>query len=108
MEAEVLYDGFTVSHRCIAALLIIARPLGVSLLISNYKTRENALLTLAVYIYVICGYQTSHHQAIWHKTLSGKRLPCLVDVIYQCIVVFSVTLLYFLGDRVSIHPCEAD
>ncbi len=38
VEAEVLYDGFTVSSRCIAALLIIARTLGVSLLISNYKT----------------------------------------------------------------------
>jgi hypothetical protein len=38
----------------------------------------------------------------------GKRLPCLVDVVYQCIVVLSVTLLYFLGDRVSIHPREAD
>ncbi len=36
VEAEVLYDGFTVSCRCIAAPLIIA--LGVSLLISNYKT----------------------------------------------------------------------
>ncbi len=35
VEAEVLYDGFTVSCRCIAALLIIARPLGVSLLINN-------------------------------------------------------------------------
>ncbi len=65
VEAEVLYDGFTVSRGCIAAPLIIARPLGVSLLISNYKTSiksisdENALLTLVVYIYVICGYQTS-------------------------------------------------
>ncbi len=29
VEAEVLYDGFTVSHGCIAAPLIIARPLGV-------------------------------------------------------------------------------
>jgi hypothetical protein len=38
VEAEVLYDGFTVSCGCIAAPLIIARPLGVSLLISNYKT----------------------------------------------------------------------
>jgi hypothetical protein len=38
VEAEVLYDGFTVSHGYIAAPLIIARPLGVSLLINNYKT----------------------------------------------------------------------
>ncbi len=38
VEAEVLYDGFTVSRGCVAAPLIIARPLGVSLLISNYKT----------------------------------------------------------------------
>ncbi len=38
VEAEVLYDEFTVSRGCIAAPLIIARPLGVSLLISNYKT----------------------------------------------------------------------
>ncbi len=38
VEAEVLYDGFTVSSRCIAAPLIITRPLGFSLLISNYKT----------------------------------------------------------------------
>ncbi len=37
-EAEVLYDGFTVSRGCIAAPLIIARPLGVSLSKSNYKT----------------------------------------------------------------------
>ncbi len=65
-------------------------------------------MTLVVYIYIICGYQTSRHQAIWHKTSLGKRLPCLVDVVYQCIVVLSVTLLYFLGDRVSMHPCEAD
>jgi hypothetical protein len=36
--AEVLYDGFTVSHGCIAAPLIIVRPLGVSLFITNYKT----------------------------------------------------------------------
>ncbi len=36
VEAEVLYDGFNVSHRCIAAPSIIARPLGVSLLMSNY------------------------------------------------------------------------
>ena len=105
--------AFTVSHGCIAAPLIIARPLGVSLLTSNHKTSikpiqgENALVTLVVYIH-ICGYQTSHHQAIWHKTSLGKRLPCLVDVVYQCIVVLSVTLLYFLGDRVSLHPYEAD
>jgi hypothetical protein len=103
-----------VSCRCIAAPLIIARPLGVSLLISNYKTSikpiqgENALVTLVVYIYIICGYQTSCHHVIWHKTLLGKRLACLVDVVYQCIIVLSVTLLYFLGDRVSMHPCEAD
>jgi hypothetical protein len=38
IEAEVLYDGFTVSRGCIAAQLIIARPLGVSLLIKKYKT----------------------------------------------------------------------
>ncbi len=69
---------------------------------------ENALLTLVVYIYAICGYHTSHHQAIWQITLLGKRLPHLVDVVYQCIVVLSVTLLYFLGDRVSMHHCEAD
>jgi hypothetical protein len=61
-----------------------------------------------MYIYIICGCQTSGHQSIWHKTLLGKRLPCLVDVVYQCIVVLSVTLLYVLVDRVSMHPCEAD
>jgi hypothetical protein len=65
-------------------------------------------MTLVVYIYIIRGYQTSRHRAIWHKTLLGKRLPCLVDDVYQCIVVLSVTLLYFLGGRVSMHPCEAD
>ncbi len=65
-------------------------------------------MTLVVYIYIICGYQTSHHQAIWHKTLLGKRLPCLVDVVNQCIVVLSVTLLDFLGEQVSMHPREAD
>ncbi len=59
-------------------------------------------------IYIICGYQTSRHQAIWHKTLLGNRFPHLVVVVYQCIVVLSITLLYFLGDRVSMHPCEAD
>ncbi len=110
----MLYDGFTVSRGCIAAPLIIARSSGVSLLISNYKTsikpnsEKNALVTLVVYIYIICGYQTSHHRAFWHKTSLGKILPRLVDVIYQCIVVLSVTLLYFLGDRVSMHPREAD
>ncbi len=31
--------AFSVSRGCIAAPLIIARPLGVSLLTSNYKTR---------------------------------------------------------------------
>ncbi len=61
-----------------------------------------------MYIYIICGYQTSRHQAIWHKTLLGKRLPCLVDVVYQCIVVLSVTLVHFLGDWVSMHSYEAD
>ncbi len=65
-------------------------------------------MALVVYMYIICSYQTSRHRAIWHKTLLGKRLPCLVDVVYQCIVVLSVTLLYFLGDRVSMHPREAD
>ncbi len=59
-------------------------------------------------IYVICCHQTSPYPAIWHKTLLGKRLPCLVDVEYQCIVVLSVTLLYFLGDWVPMHPHEAD
>ncbi len=38
VEAEVFYDGFTVSRGCIAVPLIIVRPLGVSLLMSNYKT----------------------------------------------------------------------
>jgi hypothetical protein len=38
VEAEVLYDGFTMSGGCIEAPLIMARPLGVSLLTSNYKT----------------------------------------------------------------------
>jgi hypothetical protein len=65
-------------------------------------------MTLVVYIYIICGYQSSRHQAIWHKTLLGKRLPRLVDVVYQYIVVLSVTLLYFLGDWVSMHPREGD
>ncbi len=65
-------------------------------------------MTLGVYIYIICGYQTSRHQAIWHKTLLGKRLTHLVYVVYQCIIVLSVTLLYFLGDRVSMHSREAD
>ncbi len=54
-------------------------------------------MTLVVYIYIICGYQTSRHQAIWHKTLMGKRLPHLVDVVYQCIIVISVTLLFSWG-----------
>ncbi len=34
----MFYDGFTVCHGGIAAPLIIARPLGVSKLINNYKT----------------------------------------------------------------------
>jgi hypothetical protein len=42
VEAEVLYGGCTVSRGCIAE-------------------GENALLTLVVYIYIICGYQTSRH-----------------------------------------------
>jgi hypothetical protein len=42
------------------------------------------------------------------QNLVGKRLPRLVDVVYQCILVLSVTLLYFMGDRVSMHPREAD
>jgi hypothetical protein len=44
VKAEVLYDGFTVSCGCIAAPLIIARPLGVSILISNYKTSIKPIL----------------------------------------------------------------
>jgi hypothetical protein len=44
VEAEVLYDGFSVSRGCIAALLIIARLFGVSLLISNYKTSIKPIL----------------------------------------------------------------
>jgi hypothetical protein len=36
-KAEV-YDGFTVSHGGTAVPLIIARPLGVSILLDNYKT----------------------------------------------------------------------
>ncbi len=48
-------------------------------------------------IYIICVYQISHHQAIRHKILLGKRLPCLVDVVYQCIIVLSITLHYFFG-----------
>ncbi len=54
-------------------------------------------MTLVVYIYIICGYQTSRHQAIWHKILLGNRLHCLVDVVYQCIVVLSVTFALFSG-----------
>jgi hypothetical protein len=38
VEAEVLYDGFTVSRGCIAVPLIIARLFGVSSLINNYET----------------------------------------------------------------------
>ncbi len=38
VEAEVLYYVFTVSRGGIAAPLIIARPLGVSILINYYKT----------------------------------------------------------------------
>ncbi len=59
--------AFTVSRGCIAVLLIIARPLGVLLLTSNYKTSikpiygKHALVTLVVNIYIICGYQTSRH-----------------------------------------------
>ncbi len=41
VEAGVLYDGFTLSRGCIAVPLIIARLLGVLLLISNYKTSIN-------------------------------------------------------------------
>jgi hypothetical protein len=74
VEAEVSYDGFTVSRGGIATPLIIARPLGVSLLLDDYKTcirpifeGKNVLLTLVVYIDIICGYQTSHHQVIWPK-----------------------------------------
>ncbi len=44
VEAEVLYDGFTVSRGCIAAPLIITRPFGVSLLISNHKTSIKPIL----------------------------------------------------------------
>jgi hypothetical protein len=48
VEAEVLYDGFTVSLSvslgCVAAPLIIARPLGVSLLINNYNTSIQPIL----------------------------------------------------------------
>ncbi len=99
----MLHDGFTVSRGCISVPLIIARPLGVSLFINNCKTSikpiqgEKALLTLVVYMCIICGYQTSHHWAIWHKTLLGKRLPCLVDIVYQCIVVLSVICFIFWG-----------
>ncbi len=53
-------------------------------------------MTLVVYIYIICGYQTSCHWEIWHKTSLGKRLLCLVDVVYQHIVVLSVTFALFL------------
>ena len=35
---------FTVSHGCIAVPLIIARPLGISLLIHNYKTSIKPIL----------------------------------------------------------------
>jgi hypothetical protein len=38
---------------------------------------KNALLTLVVYIYIICGYHTSCHQMIWQKTSVGKNcLAC--------------------------------
>ena len=52
---------------------------------------------MVVYIYIICGYQTSRHRTNWHKTSLGKRLPCLVDIVYQCIVVLSVTFALFSG-----------
>jgi hypothetical protein len=67
VEAEVLYDGFYCESWVHSIPLIIARPLSVSLLTSNYKTSikpiygKNALVTLVVYIYIVCGYQTSHH-----------------------------------------------
>jgi hypothetical protein len=58
-------------------------------------------MALVVCMYIICGYQTSRHQAIRHKTLLGKRLPCLVDVVYHCIVVLSVTFLFSGGPGVN-------
>jgi hypothetical protein len=88
VEAEVLYYGFTLSS-CggIEVPLIIARPLGVNIIIiNNVKTsiklsfsEKNVLLTLVVYMYIICGYQTSCHQEIWQKISSGKKiLACLM------------------------------
>jgi hypothetical protein len=38
VEADEVYDGFTVCCGGLAAPMIIASPLGVALLISNYKT----------------------------------------------------------------------
>ncbi len=102
------------SRGCIAVLLIIARPLGVSLLISNYKTsiipilRGNCLVdTSGVHLHHLW-LSNKPSSSNLEENLIGKKIACLVDVVYQCIIVLSVTLLYFLGDRVSMHPHEAD
>ncbi len=74
--------------------LIIARPLGVNIIIiNNFKTsikpsfsEKNVLLTLVLYMNIICGYQTSCHQEIWQKNLIRGKNSCLFDVVHQCIV----------------------
>ncbi len=83
VEAEVLYDGFSMSRRGIAALLIIARPLGVSVLLNNYKTSIN--LFLKEKMVVDTGGVHIHH--LWlpnkpsssdlEKNLIGKKIALL-------------------------------
>jgi hypothetical protein len=82
VEAEVLYDGFTVSCRGIAAPLIIARPLQCLFI---YKTiglakkpisqGKNALLTLVAHVHHLW-LAKELSLSDWQKTFVGKN--CLV------------------------------
>ncbi len=61
VEAKVLYDGFTVSCRGIAAPLIIARPLQCLYIYRNSRTSKNPILKATILywhwlcMYIMCG-----------------------------------------------------
>ncbi len=95
VEAGVLYDGFTVSRRGMAAPLIIARSLRCLKKFNNFKIcikpvsyGRNTLFTLVVYIHSVAS-KRAVIKRFGIKSLSGKIALSVYNV-YQCIVALDI------------------